>query len=63
MGPLTQEEDVTSDHSPTERQLARIPQEARAGLLRAFIDVLHSRHPHATWLSAATQGEVAREAS
>lgn len=30
--------------------MATIPREARDGLMRAWLEILHKRHPGATWL-------------
>jgi hypothetical protein len=39
----------------------RLPNEARAGLMRAWIEVLQARHPGVRWVPADNQGSGAIE--
>ena len=36
--------------------MARIPREARDGLMRAWLEILRERHPEVTWVTATEMG-------
>jgi hypothetical protein len=37
--------------SPEQGSVTTIPREARAGLLRAWLEILKERHPEVTWIA------------
>jgi hypothetical protein len=40
-----------------------LPQEAREGVMRAFLSILSERHPHVTWVPAGADSLAAELAS
>jgi hypothetical protein len=37
--------------------MSRLPREAREGLMRAWLEILHERHPQTSWVVAETARE------
>jgi hypothetical protein len=45
---------LPGEESGHTRAAKPIPREARGGLTRAWLDILHQRHPGVTWIPAET---------
>jgi hypothetical protein len=41
--------------------MSRIPREAREGAMRAWLEILHQRHPGVTWIPAASDEDATRQ--